>query len=73
MVTLGWLHHKHQQKYKYHKNYCKSENFHATLIFTLLAHFWASVKLKTWETVYFVYGYMQDGWKKVEGKFKVEG
>ena len=34
--------------------YCKSGNFHATLIFALFAHFWARAKLKTRESVYFV-------------------
>ena len=35
-------------------NYCKSGNFHTTLIFVLFAHFWSSAKLKTRESVYFV-------------------
>ena len=35
--------------------YCKIGNFRATLIFVLFAHFWASAKLKTCESVYFVY------------------
>ena len=34
--------------------YCKSGNFHVTLIFALFVHFWASAKLKTRESVYFV-------------------
>ena len=39
--------------YKCHCHWvnCKSGNFHVTLIF---AHFWASAKLKTRESVYFV-------------------
>ena len=37
-----------------HWDYCKSGNFRATLIFALFVHFWASAKLKTRESIYFV-------------------
>ena len=46
------------------KTYCKSGNFRATLIFALFAHFWASAKLKTRASVYFVCRSMTDDWKK---------
>ena len=36
------------------EKYCKSGNFRITLIFALFTHFWASAKLKTRESVYFV-------------------
>ena len=35
-------------------SYCKSGNLRPTLIFALSAHFWASAKLKSHESVYFV-------------------
>ena len=42
--------------------YCKSGNFCVTLIFARFAHFWASAKLKTRESVYFVC--RSEGWLK---------
>ena len=64
--TLLCFHHKLTQQGLYLKfginihtcycllEYCKSGNFRVTLIFALLAHFWASAKLKARERVYFV-------------------